>query len=106
MDEGLKEAIAATALANPTTERPFALEELVDIARQCQSMARKVQADPARAEQFLKLAHKSGRSAARFLRPGGELRERLLSGELMSVEEWERLCGPSPPPPEMRLLQP
>jgi hypothetical protein len=57
------------------------------------------------AEKWMKIARKSGRRAASFL-PLGELRQRLESGELMSEVEWERFCGPLPPPPEMRLLQP
>jgi hypothetical protein len=92
MDDGLRTAIA---LASPDATRPLAIEVLIDIARRCQGLARQFEADPAAAKRFTKQAHKSGRAAAPYLPPGGELQRRLMSGELMSEEEWERLCGPS-----------
>ena len=96
MDAGLKEAIA---LANRGAKRPLALEHLIDIVRECQSAARLAQADPAVASSAMKHARKAARAAASFLRPGGELRERLLAGEMISEEDWERLVGPPPAPP-------
>jgi hypothetical protein len=76
-------------------------EKLINAARLAQDSARQFDgaADPASREQFKqwsKRARDAGRAAAEYLPPGGELRERLLSGELISEEDWERLCGPTP----------
>ena len=94
MDEGLREAIALATQANHDVKRPLAIEVLIDTSRRCQGIARRAQGFTV-AKRCMKLAVKAGRDAAPYLRPGGELRERLLSGELMSEEEWERLCGPT-----------
>jgi hypothetical protein len=93
MDEGLREAIAlADAVAGGNAKRPLPIETLINSARQAQGLA---QALPtAAAKRILNSGRKAGRTAALYLRPGGELRRRLESGELMSEEEWERLCGP------------
>lgn len=97
MDEGLREAIA---LAAPDAMRPLAIEVLIGMARQCQGFARQARAEPmpdqAAAKRYMNLALTAGRGAAPYLRPGGELRERLLSSEPTSEEDWERLCGPAP----------
>jgi hypothetical protein len=111
MDDGLREAIAlADTVAGGEAKRPLVIELMIDQARQLQGLVRQMRAQPQPDERmvrdWLKLANKFGRSAVRFLRPGGELRRRLESGELMSEEEWERLCGPPLPPAELRLLQP
>ena len=96
MDEGLRTAIA---LSDPGAKRPLAIEVLIDLVRNLQGLARQSLAQPepdrANATWCMKTACKTGRSAARFLPPGGELRRRLESGELMSEEEWEQFCGPS-----------
>lgn len=98
MDEGHREAIT---LAASDAARPFAIEMMIGMARQCQGFARQARAqptpDPAAAKRYMKLALIAGRGAAPYLRPGGELRERLLSGEPISEEDWERLCGPAAP---------
>jgi len=88
MDAGLKEAIA---LADRGAKRPLALEHLIDAVREYHRLA---QADPAVASSFMNIARKTARGAASFLRPGGELRERLLAGEVISEEDWQRLVGP------------
>jgi hypothetical protein len=111
MDDGLREAIAiADRIADGAARRPLALELMIDQARQLQGLVRQMRAQPQPDERMVrewsKLANKFGRSAVPFLRPGGELRQRLESGELMSEEEWERLCGPPLPPAELRLLEP
>ena len=93
MDEGLREAIA---LASPDAKRPLMIEVLIGMARKWQGLARNTP-DPAAAKRCMKMALKAGRDAATYLRPGGELRERLLSGEPISEEDWERLCGPAVP---------
>ena len=98
MDAGLKEAIAI-AIAAPNAKRPLAFERLIDEARRCQNLARHSQANPSLAGKMMKYAQKVGRRAADFLPPGGELRERLLSNELISEEEWHRMVGPPLPPP-------
>lgn len=110
MDDGLREAIAlADAAAGGKAKRPLSIELMIDRARQQQGLVRQMLAQPKpderRAREALKLANKFGRSAVRFLRAGGELRQRLESGDLMSEEEWQRLCGPPLPPAELRLLQ-
>lgn len=99
MDEGLREAIAlADMVAGGNAKRSLAIEVLIGMARQCQGLARQVLAEPkpnkALAKRLMNAARKAGRDAVPYLRPGGELRQRLESGELMSEEEWERLCGP------------
>jgi hypothetical protein len=96
MDEGLRTAIAHS---DPEAKRPPAIETLIDMARNLQRFAQQALAQPEpdrrEAEKLMKLAHDIGRSAVRFLPPGGELRRRLESGQLTSEEEWERFCGPS-----------
>ena len=101
MDDGLREAIAA---ARPNAKRPLVIERMIDMARRYQGDARQAQTDPVAVKRFTKLALDAGRDAARLLPPGGELRRRLESGEPMSEEEWERLCGPLLPPVELRPL--
>jgi hypothetical protein len=95
MDKGLAEAIA---LAASHAKRPLAIEVLIWMARQCQGIARHAQAqatpDPAAVKRCMEMALDAGQGAVPYLRPGGELRRRLESGELMSEEEWHRLCGP------------
>jgi hypothetical protein len=103
MDDGLREAIAR---ASGNAKRPLAIEQMIDMARRYQGLARQAQADPAAAKRLMKDALNFGRDAARLLPPGGELRRHLESGELMSEEEWERLCGPRLPPGELGPLQP
>jgi hypothetical protein len=90
MDEGLREAIARSI---PGAKRPLAIEGMIAAARKCQGFARH-SPDAATAKRYMKLALKAGRGAVPYLRPGGEPRERLVSGELISEEDWERLCGP------------
>ena len=98
MDEGLREAIARSS---GYAKRP-AIEWLINAVRLAQAHARQLDgaADPATRKHFKqwsKRARDAGRDAAKYLRPGGELRERLLSGEPISEEDWERLCGPAVP---------
>jgi hypothetical protein len=103
VDEGLKQAIA---MAGGDAKRPLAIEVLIDLCRRNQSVARQKLAQPKpdrpAAQRYLMLAHASGREAAAYLPPGGELRRRLEIGELMSEQDWERLCGP-PIPAETTL---
>jgi len=92
MDPGLKEALA---LVGPNAGSPTALETMIDIVRQYHGIIRHAQ-DPTIVENFAQRARKTGREISKYLRPGGELRERLLTDETISEENWERLCGPRP----------
>jgi hypothetical protein len=95
MDEGLREAIA---LAAADATRPLMIEVLIGLARQAQSAARQTIAPPKLnrrvAREWTKRARDAGLAVVPYLRPGGELRRRLESGEPISEEEWQRLCGP------------
>jgi hypothetical protein len=79
MDEGLREAIS---LAVADAKRPLALEHLINVVRHAHAVVRQLQSDPACAKQvkqFTKLGRDAGRHAAKYLRPGGELRNGINS---------------------------
>jgi hypothetical protein len=88
------------------TKRKTALEVLLEIVRQRHRQARSALAAPkpnrTAANRYMRLAHQAGRYAAPYIRDQ-ELRQRLVSDEPMSEEEWKQFCGPAPLPPARRL---
>jgi hypothetical protein len=93
MDRGLKEAIVLATLANPRVERPLPLEGLIDELRWWHTQIRNSELPPDQVAKFMKDALRSARDAAAHL-PPGELKDRMLSGELIPEEDWERMVGP------------